>query len=443
MKTYLPIILICLLGVGLRIGWMNYTDYTAEDAYITFQFARQVADGNEFSFNTGQPIYGTTTPLLTILLSVWRWAGWDIVLGSKLIALAAFAGGLWMLYFALRPAPAIVSTFLISASPLLIAQDMSGMENALLFFFMAGALRGLTLGEPVLSGLMCGFLLWTRVDSAVFVVAILLAHFVDRKSMLSFLAGTLIYLPWLAFAWWYFGDPVPFTITAKTVAYGINSPPFNEHLTRVTDYLSLWTFILILLAGVVSSRRTVFLPLFFVANTLLLCFSGSTFFDRYFYTFTVAGILIVSLALARIKNTAIVVLATLVLVILPFNKAEHVDSYAIKQRDRHVHLKEIGLWLNSNTPPESTVQLEPLGYIGYYAQRVMLDEVGLVTPAVVDLHRQRIRAENFYQYLKTDYILLQCGQADKVMMEFSQEYTLIKEFTQGSARACYEVWKHE
>lgn len=66
----------------IRLVWIVYTNYTEEDAFITFRFARQLAKGNGFVFNVGEPIYGTTTPLLTLLLSIWyKLAPGNMVLG--------------------------------------------------------------------------------------------------------------------------------------------------------------------------------------------------------------------------------------------------------------------------------------------------------------------------------------------------------------------------
>ena len=40
-----------------------------DDAYITFRYARNIADGLGFVYNPGQPVLGTTTPLYTMLLA--------------------------------------------------------------------------------------------------------------------------------------------------------------------------------------------------------------------------------------------------------------------------------------------------------------------------------------------------------------------------------------
>jgi hypothetical protein len=43
----------------------------------------------------------------------------------------------------------------------------------------------------------------------------------------------------------------------------------------------------------------------------------------------------------------------------------------------------LGIWLAHHTPADATVAMEPIGYVGYYSGRRVLDEVGLVSPQVI------------------------------------------------------------
>jgi hypothetical protein len=126
-------------------------------------------------------------------------------------------------------------------------------------------------------------------------------------------------------------------------------------------------------------------------------------------------------------------------------------------------LKPIGLWLRENTSPGTTVQLEPLGYVGYYSGRIMLDEVGLVTPRVVDLKRAGISsAEVYTQILQPDSFVIHCddaarlsqgeGVADEWVLEryrpvevfdpldFRRALRLQENATNLARVSCYEIW---
>jgi len=68
----------------------------------------------------------------------------------------------------------------------------------------------------------------------------------------------------------------------------------------------------------------------------------------------------------------------------------------------------IGLWLRDNTPPNSSVALEPIGYIGYYSERYIIDFVGLVSPQVLPLRQEDPNhpLANIVLRLKPDYCVL-------------------------------------
>jgi hypothetical protein len=87
----------------------------------------------------------------------------------------------------------------------------------------------------------------------------------------------------------------------------------------------------------------------------------------------------------------------------------------------------------------------------------MLDEVGLVTPAVVELKRQRIGAEKYASIFKPDYVIIHCGDTIRIppVSDIGPNYSLaIKfdplKFTEStpddpalSWLSCYEIWERQ
>lgn len=437
----LPILIICVTAILLRVWWVTYTHYTAEDAFISFQFARNVSEGNGFSLNPDQPIYGSTTPLLTLLLAGWYRISNNMVLGSKIIAIISYVIGLWFLYFSMQgKREAVIVTILLAVSMKLIAEEMVGMELPLLFLFMAGAWYGYMHGMPLLSGIMCGLLLWTRVDCVVFVGCLFVFHLLQWRTAPLFILGTLVYLPWLIFAHYYFGSIVPFTIIAKAVAYGIGNPPITTHLLRIAQYVSYPICASALIGMFFLRGRELFFPLLLIASVLVLALKGMTFFDRYFYTVTITALIITGIAIAKIPIPLLRNMAILGAIVFTYNFSKPISYYKDMQAKRHALLTEMGLWINTNTPEDATVLLEPLGYVGYYARRTMLDQVGLVTPKVVDMYRSGMKGNQLYTVLWTDYIIASCGEYRNVS-EFPQYYKKIKAFQADYVKSCYEIWK--
>ena len=67
-------------GVAWWIIFRMSTNLTLEDALITYRYAQNLGAGNGFVFNIGQPVLGTTTPLLTLYLAMDTATDFDIAL---------------------------------------------------------------------------------------------------------------------------------------------------------------------------------------------------------------------------------------------------------------------------------------------------------------------------------------------------------------------------
>ena len=97
-KPNFQIKLMITVAILLRLAWIAYTNHTYEDAFITFRYAHQLVEGNGFVYNLGERVYGTTTPLFTILTSIWLLFVRDgLVIGARLLNLGATVGALILL----------------------------------------------------------------------------------------------------------------------------------------------------------------------------------------------------------------------------------------------------------------------------------------------------------------------------------------------------------
>jgi hypothetical protein len=445
------IIFFILMMLSVRIAFVLHTNYTAEDAHITFQFSRNLATGDGFALNPGEPIYGSTTPLLTFLLAGWFFISTDLVLGARIISILAILLGTIHMSKAIGNKVMEFLIFLgLSVSSQLFVEDMQGMEMALVFVFSIAAWRYFVEGRPLHAGLSAGLLLWTRVDGVIWISCVALVWaFKNRKDALIFLAVICtIYAPWIVFSCLYFGSPVPWTIIAKQVAYGIGNPTYPVHFMRIYNYLSAPLF-LISLAGIwlsVRMRKYAVFSIFFIIEIAHLILTGSTFFPRYFYMLTVSSVILGSMVLFSVSRHRLIALILVsVIVVLWAYPSIAIDFayYKNLQDGRHESLKQIGSWLNYNSSVDATVLLEPLGYVGYYADRIMFDEVGLVTPLATELHRKGIGGSEFYKYFNPDYVIWTCGEGGRSREEILNGYDLVALFDGGSYRNCYEVWKVE
>jgi hypothetical protein len=99
--------------------------------------------------------------------------------------------------------------------------------------------------------------------------------------------------------------------------------------------------------------------------------------------------------------------------------------------------------------------LEPLGYIGYYADRPMIDEVGLISPPIVALKRDNVPLLDQVKIIQPAYIVIHCDDAvswlDSAPNDFVLHYQRAAGFNPLNydpkvvpadlpRTACYEIW---
>lgn len=489
-----------LLGCAIlaRVAWYLSTHYVVDDAYITFRFADQLASGNGFVFNNGEPIYGTTTPFFALLLAGWHLLTHaDVPTGATLANLTASLATLLFTWRALRnlgtsPIQQLYVIGMLAFCYRAVVAETKGMETAWVVCFMAASWWAATSGRAALAGLFCGLLLWTRPDTFLWIFALTLVT--SRTGLHQagqiLLVCTLTYLPWFLFASWYFGSPIPHTITAKWVAYvQFNPSPFSEQALLVLNSLSpfslfpvlninLMSWLTVLLCGWHGLRNiklTWFniLPIFIVLEALRLAITKATFFPHYVYPALWATLLMLGLSLGALhqvifqKSRWLAVAFCLVpLFMFSINATIYTENIRVAtqvQTTKHAGaLTAIGQWLKQHAAPNASVLLEPLGYIGYYAERRMIDEAGLISPAIVELKRSG--NNDVYAYLLAshpDYVILHCDESILWLdRSKSGEITFASDFfeaitfdslglkidaaqqsNQLAHDACYEIWQ--
>ncbi|MFN8384337.1 MAG: hypothetical protein U0V02_20535 [Anaerolineales bacterium] len=491
-EDFVPVLLIAI-ALLVNIGWMLYTNYTEEDAFITFRVAQNIALGHGFVYNLGEPLYGSTTPLLSLLLAVWiRFISPNVVFAARLINIIATAGMLFFTWQALKALNR--STFeqigvllaLLTSSKLLY-MNTQGMETPVALALLSASWYFWLKDRPNLAGLMCGLLLWTRIDLAFWVmIFVVFSAFYSLKDALRIaLIAAAIYLPWVVFAFLYFGSPIPFTVTAKWVAYNMfDKTPYWGHLLIIFEYLSpfradgklsLWgtaiSFILIAWGlwtyRAAPKKGLILLVIFIEFEVARLTYTRTTYFSRYFVPILWAALILVGVGFGalweRIKDTRLdkqfFLSFSIILFMLQLGTSLH---FASLTRERQIYrheqsLKAMGLWLKENTEPNSLILLEPLGYVGYYSERRMFDEVGLVTPAVVSLKREHIQAEKYATIFRPDYVIIHCGDTIRIppVSDTGPNYSLAVRFdplkfteTMPNEPAlpwlsCYEIWQRQ
>lgn len=470
-------ILVGLAILAVRLAYIGYTRLTYEDAYISLRYATHLAAGHGLVYNPGERVFGATTPLYVLFLSVCAALGAPspLFLG-KLLGIVAdgITGGLWFAALARltgRALPGLLFAVFFGLSPFVVEVSCSGMETPLVSLGMTCAFLATRDGRSWPMGVAMGLLALVRPDALLF-VAILLGDRWLRTRRLPWREGTVALaclLPWLLFAHFYYGTWVPNSIPAKLAAYQIHQPSFMPNLLYSASFFTPFRngfseevfnavvaplFLLGCLRIARQNRDCWPVPAFFLVHWLFLVLSRTVLFRWYFVPallpfYVVAGLGgVVLLASAGRRGTLLFLGVALAAALLLHTGAWLVENaqrarrlQAVEERTR----RAIGLWLRQNTPPGATVALEPIGYIGYYSRRRILDEVGLVSPQVIPILRagdgwfgRLLRAEHpdyvverpaflhANQTINVPHLKMFADETDRAW--FERNYTLIRRF---------------
>jgi len=332
---------------------------------------------------------------------------------------------------------------------------MSGQEAGLVLGFFAPAFAIAVLDwtpHRVLGGILCAGLLYSRPDAFVYMAAIALAAVAfapgPRKPLVGALGQSalicgLLYLPWFLFTWYYYGSPVPHTVIAKhdlvgyahggfgvmaAVAAGLGAVPsvLCRALAPIYDQLNAapgswpaWIhdaeLALELVAvsyWLVPSRDRLGRMASLVSFVLLGYLTYTDIASQYcpWYYPPLAFMSLVTLASAaatlaeqfassRLRNACAGAMLAGLLFFLGFIFVSSLAPIRFKQEVIDGgQRRQIGLWLKAHVAGNEAVYLEPLGYIGYFSQRRMLDWPGLVSPAVVEARRKIGPKESYFTW---------------------------------------------
>lgn len=215
-----------------------YLSVPAEDAFISFRYAKNLANGTGLVWNVGEkPVEAYTNFLWIILCSAGLYAGINLILFSQVIGIIS---GLFVLLYSylfckrvlgFKNYTSLLPPVLLAFSGPLAVWSSSGMEMSLFAFFILAACyySALTIKTGnsnliFLSSIFCLLATLTRPEG--FGIFFLLFAFqilknkIFRKIYPILILGFLIYfIPFLIYYIWrvdYYGELLPLTFYAKT-----------------------------------------------------------------------------------------------------------------------------------------------------------------------------------------------------------------------------------
>jgi hypothetical protein len=431
----LRVIALVMMAVAGRVALLLGTSHTSDDAFIMYRYAENLAHGNGFVFNAGEHVQGVSGPLYTLILSALAslFGTVTIPLLSKVLSVLADAITLALLLRSmegLQPAGMYASAVLFALYPKVVMIGISGMESSLVLMFIVLSYYSLTHERTPFAMFMLGLLLLARPDNVLWLLA-LGGVLWQRGQKVSWTDMALVVLPplaWYMFAALYFGNPVPHAIVAKRVSWQHMFPVFDPlrvllgyfpfqglHNTAPLARVLLVVVFLLPVVGtlrIVMRRRSplVVFPLYFVVHALAFSFARVLMADWYYLSGYLAYFICVGVVLDWILerwaikvrsssfNIALSVVLTSLLLIGGIRWSENPAGIFLRQN------YAVGVWLRSHASSQSSVMLEPIGYVGWYSTLKIHDYIGLVSPEVVAYRRKFPNSDAWFMHYVQDKV---------------------------------------
>jgi hypothetical protein len=430
---------------AIRLYWLfAHPAYAGDDALITFRHVENLVRHGQFVYNLGERVQGTTTPLYALILALVSWLPGGTILHAGVLNLVLDLALLVVIYRILtaRQLPWIGAAlvWILGSYYVILTASESRMETPLYVLLIFIAYLYLDRQRYVPMAVALGLLLVTRVDGLIAVAAFYAFITLDQRRLpwREGLVTLAVALPWYAFAGLYYGSVLPQTMLAKTIAYR-NMYPRTRNLTYLWELvtsgymhlrLMLWPFIVY--AFLLSIRKMRFLlPLFLFGIIYFAAFSKTrTFiFPWYMVPLHVTQVVLAAVgfghaayilgpdlvAREKLRPLSLLVSSALVILLSVWMRSQFEQIMSPYWSSQPVG-EAVGLWIRDNTPLDATVYTEPVGAIGYYSERQMLDAVGLVAPQVTPYIARSAMKGNYDNYaeainaLQPDYAVLREGE---------------------------------
>lgn len=219
------------LVIGIAAGNAFLFRTSAEDAFITYRFALNLADGHGPVFNIGDRVEGYSNFLWMVLLAgSHALTGADVEPTARALGLLAALTTVYLTYRVTRSLTrhrvglALLAALLLACSGPFAAYALSGLETPLFALLLVAIVGCLTHARVSWAGILTALAMMTRPDALALVVPIVVwLAFVPRPPQISTLGRmtrfvapfSLLIVPWTIWRITYYGYLVPNALAAK------------------------------------------------------------------------------------------------------------------------------------------------------------------------------------------------------------------------------------
>jgi len=412
-----------------------YFDYQSDDAYISFRYARNLADGLGPVWNRGDHVEGYSNFLWVALLAATRKLGMDTPFTARWLGFAlsvvAAAGAYHLARRLLPGAPGrmagVFATIALASSGTWAAWAMAGLEGPLFSALILAAallhLRERERGGMPASGAVWAFVAMTRPDGVLFFGVSAAFRLADALSgpgrratvdaptvaaprptlsgeflrLAAWGAGfALLFVPYFAWRYGYYGWLLPNTYYAKV---GSNLTQYDRGLRYFALFSRTYAAPLLLLVPVAVAFNAIkrgpalYLGALIGAWAAYVIFVGGDGLIQLrlfqpilpiFYVliccsaaalFNIVRLEPMPRRAARAAASALVGVGFIALTLQP--SVDGLGLFGGSERAALRDRTEIGLWLHDQMPDTTVIAIMPAGTLPYVAQLPSIDMLGL------------------------------------------------------------------
>ncbi len=440
MKNKTAYLFLAAAGGLFVLDILQKLQYSPDDTFIYMQYARNIAGGEGFSFNAGEPSYGVTSPLWVIMLSIPYIFGIDGFWFSKILDLLCAAASVVVFYRLSRlifseenkQFLSIISAALFILNIWFIRWSLTGMETNLAVLCVMLILYSYYRKNYAISFFILGLFFLVRPEGFFFFLAVFASLLIERyfvlkrdlKKILLYIVLFLIpVIPFLVYAELEFGTFVANTALGKstfTLGFGIIAAQVTEIIrtlapSSAVEILLSIVFVVFLLRKKQFSGYAV-LILWPVLLIFVYIFTDADIISRYFLiiipVFTLLAVKSVELLDRRIFPVA----AALFVITLFISQSVFYEFVKPHTDDFSEGVEEclipIGKWFSENTPQDTRILVNDVGAIGYYSNRYIIDAAALINRDL-DINKKimstplekRKNPYNLLEFVDADYVI--------------------------------------
>lgn len=416
---------------------LSFWQYTVEDAYISFRYARNWAAGNGLVYNLGDRVEGYSNFAWVMVGGALTRLGFEPVNAMKRVGICLSLMTVMLLTCPGQNRRAWVhgiAALWLAGSSAFALWSGAGLETPLFVMLLSGAWffasRGSGRRELLLSGSLFGLAALTRPETPLFVASYIAGRLLAERSRTEFKRMAIIFIvfsAWLAtyllFRIHYYGDLLPNTYYVKSVRFQGNGADYLWKSLPFTGIIPVLTMPLIFFRRIRAHSMGLLVTVFAIIAYIL--YQGGDWMPmaRFVVPLLPAIFILGAEGLLELKTIVhrkttlrlLPNLVTLFLVILGTIIGVRSERRNILRWESGLHedWREVGLWLNHNTPKEAAIATGLGGIIPYFAERTNYDNGGLTNREIArviressSLKEERLVVDIFIMNLEPDYYLI-------------------------------------